>query len=312
MQGRDARIARIGDRQFGVFTRDQALAAGFPDSTIRRRLRSGAWDAIHPRVYHATGSPLPWKGTTAAAWLACGGPAVISRRSAAALWELGIDPPEVPEITAPWTRRPRASGVCLLRTRRWVEVERVRLGALVVTSVRQTLLDLAASGPEIHAEVALDAAHRRGRIDLLALDRWLVPLEQRGVAGARRLRRLVGVRDPDRPIESELETLLFALLRRYGLPLPIPQYRIRTRSGWYRVDFAYPEERLALEGDGRIGHGPDRFEDDRARDNALADAGWDRRHITKRMISERPDEVAWTVGTGLGLQPVRWRPVGRR
>lgn len=311
MQGRDARIARIGERHFGPFTRDQAMAAGFPDSTIRRRLRSGAWDALHPRVYHVTGSPLSWKGVTAAAWLACGDPATISRRSAAALWDLGVDPPEVPEITVPWTRRPRASGVYLLRTRRWVEVERVRLGALVVTSLRQTLLDLAASGLEIHAEIALDAAHRRGRVDLARLDRGLAALEGRGVTGARRLRGLIALRDPDRPIESELETLLFALLRRYGLPLPEPQYRIRTRSGWYRVDFAYPEEALALEGDGRVGHGPDRFEADRARDNDLADAGWDRRHITKKMIRERPAEVAWTIATALGLEPARWRPVRR-
>lgn len=288
------------------------MAAGFPATTIDRRLWSGAWVAPHPGVYHAAGVRLGWEGRCVAAWLACGAPAAVAGRAGAALWGLGVDPPDVVRVLVPWSRRPAPAGVSVVRTRRWGRGEVVRLGELVVTSVPRTLLDLAAAGYPSEAEIALDAAHRLGRIHLPRLDGYLADPSRRCLPGAGILRDLIALRDPDRPIESVLETVLFALLRRYGLPLPVPQFWLRTRSGWRRIDFAYPEERLALEVDGRDGHGPDRFEDDRARDNELADEGWERRHITKAMIAERPADVAWTVATGLGLDPVRWRTRSRR
>lgn len=305
MRGRDAQVGRIAGRQFGVFSREQALASGFPETTIRRRVRTGAWAAPHPGVYHVAGSRLDWQGRGVAAWLACGAPAAIGGRMAAAFWGLGVEPSGVVSVLVPLSRRPAPAGVSVVRTRRWGRTEVARLGQLVVTSVPRTLLDLSAAGTGV--EVALDAAHRLGRIHLPRLEVYLAHPSHRYLPGAGLLRRLVALRDPDRPIESGLETRLFALLRRYGLPLPVPQFWIRTRVGWRRIDFAYPDERLALEVDGREGHGPDRFEDDRARENELAEEGWERRHLTKAMIVDRPGDVAWTVAAGLGLVPVRWR-----
>ena len=45
-----------------------------------------------------------------------------------------------------------------------------------------------------------------------------------------------------RPTESELEDDLLAVIRRYGLPEPVPQYPYRGR----RIDFAYPELETVL------------------------------------------------------------------
>jgi very-short-patch-repair endonuclease len=46
-----------------------------------------------------------------------------------------------------------------------------------------------------------------------------------------------------RPTESELEDDLLAVIRRYGLPEPVPQHPYRGR----RIDFAYPELVLGIE-----------------------------------------------------------------
>ena len=46
-----------------------------------------------------------------------------------------------------------------------------------------------------------------------------------------------------RPTESELEDDLLAVIRRYGLPEPVPQHPFRGR----RIDFAYPELLLGIE-----------------------------------------------------------------
>lgn len=45
------------------------------------------------------------------------------------------------------------------------------------------------------------------------------------------------------PTESELEDDLLAVIRRYGLPEPVPQYPYRGR----RIDFAYPDLVLGIE-----------------------------------------------------------------
>jgi very-short-patch-repair endonuclease len=60
-----------------------------------------------------------------------------------------------------------------------------------------------------------------------------------------------------------------------GLPSPVAQYRvIAAGRSVARVDFAWPEQRVALEYDG-LWHGePGQFAKDRRRLNRLTAAGW--------------------------------------
>lgn len=314
MRERDTRIMRLAARQFGAFAGEQAVRVGYPRSTIRARARSGVWERLHRDTYRVTGAEVPWQQPLVSAWLSVGGPAAISGRAAASLWGLGVDPPGRPEILVPLARRVERPGVRIKRTRRWAERDVVRLGSLQVTAVPRTLLDLARGPDEVILEIAPDIAHRRGLVDLERLDSYLAEAVPRKVRGATRLRELAALRNPNRPIESELETILFRVLRLGRVPLPEPQHWIHTRSGWRRIDFAHPAKRFAIEVDG---YGPRdsrlRFDDDRARDNELAEHGWERRHITWTMLMESPLDVLWTIATGLGLEPARWRPArGRR
>ena len=61
-----------------------------------------------------------------------------------------------------------------------------------------------------------------------------------------------------------------------GLPVPELQYEIVDGNGELRrVDFAWPEQRVAVEYDGLDWHsGPDAMRRDRRRTAALLDVGW--------------------------------------
>jgi very-short-patch-repair endonuclease len=66
-----------------------------------------------------------------------------------------------------------------------------------------------------------------------------------------------------------------------------------------RVDFAYGDERIVIEVDGRLFHGPEVFESDRERDNAAGLAGWRVLRFTWKMVTERPEYVVATVTEAL-------------
>ena len=53
-----------------------------------------------------------------------------------------------------------------------------------------------------------------------------------------------------RPTESKLEDDLLAVIRKYGLPQPVPQYPHRGR----RIDFAYPGLLFGIEAQGVVTH----------------------------------------------------------
>jgi hypothetical protein len=74
---------------------------------------------------------------------------------------------------------------------------------------------------------------------------------------------------------SPQETRLRMLLHRSELPPPVAQYSVRAGGRFLaRVDFAWPEQRLAVEYEG-LWHGrPQQVARDRRRLNALTRAGW--------------------------------------
>lgn len=108
-----------------------------------------------------------------------------------------------------------------------------------------------------------------------------------GSARARRAAQLA-----DGLAESPPETRLRLLLHRSGLPAPIAQFRVFDDEGFIaRVDFAYPDLRIAIEYDG-LWHGERKaFLDDRRRLNRLVAAGWIVLHVTAADM-RHPDRLA--------------------
>jgi very-short-patch-repair endonuclease len=99
-----------------------------------------------------------------------------------------------------------------------------------------------------------------------------------------------------RPTESELEDDLLAVLRRYGLPEPVPQYPVGER----RIDFAYPDLVLGLEADSVSAHAA-KEDVQRNCDKANDLLGWSILHFTWDDVHLRPAYVAERVAGALSL-----------
>jgi very-short-patch-repair endonuclease len=76
------------------------------------------------------------------------------------------------------------------------------------------------------------------------------------------------------------------ILRRGRRPLPVQQYRVSVERRKYRIDFAYPELREALEWQSDFIHGdPVALQDDSDRTRRLQRAGWRVWPLTSSMSS---------------------------
>jgi hypothetical protein len=196
---------------------------------------------------------------------------VITGASAAALWGVDlVSPEDEVELTVPPGRHAvRAAGLRVRRchvadehvvVRRWVRV----------TSPEATAVRLAGHLPLEDAVVTVDRLIATRGLDLqniraLAGRQWApaprAPAPPAALA--------------DGLTESPQETRLRLLIGRSGLPQPVAQYRVRHDGRVVaRVDFAWPDRKVALEYDG-LWHAEDgQFANDRARLNRLREAGW--------------------------------------
>src|SRR3990172_7085625 len=88
-----ARLWSVAERQHGVVTRAQLLDLGLHPQAIKHRIATGRLHRLWRGVY-AVGRPQVTRhGGWMAAVLGCGPDAVLSHGSAAALWEIGSEPP---------------------------------------------------------------------------------------------------------------------------------------------------------------------------------------------------------------------------
>jgi hypothetical protein len=139
-------VACLAVAQHGVFSREQALAAGFSAKNIDYRLRIGRWICVDAGVYRPASTPPSWELTVMAACI--GGPAVASHRSAARLWSFPGLLTAPPEVTAYRHRRRRSLSV-VWHESRYLDERRdtTILDGIPVTSATRTLVDLSTGSP---------------------------------------------------------------------------------------------------------------------------------------------------------------------
>lgn len=242
-----ARLLALAARQYGLLTRRQWLDGGLTQRQLEYAVRSGALRAIYRGVYAVVGSRPCFERNVLAACLATGG--VASHRYAAHLWKFRKFERPVIEVVVASGHTPKLPGVTVRRTGRLDPSDRTHVGVLPLTSPGRTLLDLVSVTPEL-VEGALDGALHRRRISLRTIPQVLDRAGKHHPAYGV-LSPLVEARVEGRPpTESELEDDLLALIRRFGLPEPVPQHPYRGR----RIDFAYPELILGIEANGVKGH----------------------------------------------------------
>ncbi len=250
-------------------------------------LRGPGWQRVFPDVYVAAGVELTHAVRVRAA-LVLFPDAVVCGRSAARLWGVDVDGPagdpdtaDVEVVRPPravdGVRRPagqqRVAGLRVHRRAVSAQDVGVRDG-MRLTLPAVTALDLAAQLPHDDAVVLLDqfchAGSRYRRLtDLVRLGELAVTRTGRG---CRRVRAALA--DADGLAESPQETRTRLIMHRSALPRPTAQFRVldAAEDEVARVDWAFEEQKLAVEYDGE-GH-LTRLGPDRQRMNRLQAAGW--------------------------------------
>ena len=273
-------------------------------SAIQRNVASGRWARLHRGVFVWAAVETTWEQRAMGAWLACGWRSVLSFRSAGAIWAFRDDL-DIPDVTVPPTHQRTHGGIRIHKSGR---LDAVAYLGFRVTGPMRTILDLAAIDREDTLARSVDLARRRRLIDLERFGAYLAEPFAAARPGSGVLRAIVAARDPSTTIDSDAETLLFEALRRGRVPLPTTQFWVTTRRRRCRIDFAYPDARLAIEVDGWTDHGTrEAFESDRARQNELVELGWKVVRFTWLQLTTQPVDVAITVAMALGLVPSRWR-----
>jgi very-short-patch-repair endonuclease len=284
----DRTLAGIAERQHGVVERAQLLALGLGPRTIERRLAAGRLHRLHRGVYAVGHRSLTVQGRWLAAVLALGPDAVLSHRSAAALWELRPAGGRRIDVTVPGHGRHSRPRIAVHVARELPDRDRAMRAGIPVTSVARTLLDLAGVVPETQLARVFEEAERLELVDLRAVED--VCLRGRGRRGVGTLPRVLAEQNGLLPMtRSELERHFLAICREHGLPTP----RVNCPVSGFEVDALWPRERLIVELDGYAFHRTrGAFERDRARDTALQLAGYRVLRFTHRRLQREPAEVA--------------------
>ena len=216
-----------------------------------------------------------------AAVLTCGPNAVLSHRSAAALWGIAPPPTSGIDVLADSDRHARPG----LRVRRATlsAVDRTSCDGVPTTSVPRTLLDIAAVAPWA-LERALEESERLELFDLRAFEELIS--RSRGRRGVRRLRDAIAAYREPAFTRSELERRFLRLVEEAGLPKP----SVNIWVAGHQIDVFWAEERLGVELDGYEFHRTRlSYEQDRRRDEELALAGIQVIRLTWRRLEEEVD-----------------------
>jgi very-short-patch-repair endonuclease/predicted transcriptional regulator of viral defense system len=294
-RARERAIRELAARQHGVVTRAQLLELGVEPGAIDRRLTADRLRALHRGVYLVE-SIAPPRAREMAAVLSCGEGAVLSHRSAVAVWQMLPHPAQLPdvEVTVAGRDPGRRPGVRVHRVRSLERDEVRTCQRIPITTPARTLLDLAAYGSRRELEQAAAEAQRRG----LTTKRQLLALVGRYPTrhGAPALKRLAGSDEQPALTRSEAEERLLDLIRRAELTAP----EVNMPLCGFEVDFLWRQEGLVVEVDGYAYHSdPHAFERDRRRDAVLAAHGYRVIRVTWRRIVDFPAAVVARVAQAL-------------
>lgn len=270
-----------------MFTRpfrgSAAVAAGLVTAA---QLRGPRFRRLFRDVYVAATVDVDPALLAEAAFVLVDGRGVVGGWAAAELLGASCGPEGAPaEIVVPGRRRGQPG--LLVREERIPETETRTVGGVVVTDERRTALDLGRRPPLVEAVVAIDALSRVG--DFAPSDLIRLGYDHLGARGSRLLARAVRLSNPlsGSPMESRIRYAIHDA----RLPMPVPQHPV----GPYRLDLAYPRQRLAIEYDGGEHRTAKRALHDLRREAHLTREGWDVLRFTAYEVLHKPWFVAATV-----------------
>lgn len=273
-------------QQYGLITREQALAAGLTNSRVNYLLRSQQWRALHRGVFAHAGTPSTTRQRVMAATLASGG--VASHRTVVSLLGLGNGSSGRIEVTTDHTRpKKQLPGVATHRSTQWEARQQTDFFGISCTGIERTIMDVAGAVSVNRVERIAEEAVRRRQTSFQQLARFLVLHGKQGRTGSANFRSMLMRRDPQAALPlSDFSRAVHQLILRSDLPPPVLEFPIYDRDGSFimRTDIAWPEQRKAVELDGLAWHfGRDDVERDRRKRARARAEGW------------RIQEVLWSM-----------------
>jgi len=282
-------VLQLAGEQHGVVARSQLLRLGLTPQGVKRRLESGRLHRVLRGVY-AVGRPrISRHGRWMAAVLRCGPGAVLSHRSAAALWELLPEQPRTIDVSVPARFRRRSPGIAVHRRRALTADDVTTHHGIPVTTPICTLIDIATGLTPSQLEAAINKADKRDLTDPEKLRTHLAPSPSR--PGVRALREILDRRTFVLS-DSELERRFRPIRQKAGLSLPSTGQHVNG----FKVDFYWPDLGLVVETDGlRYHRTPAQQARDRLRDQAHTAAGLTCLRFTYEQIRFDPEHVRATL-----------------
>lgn len=281
-----------GDVQAGVFSRAQAIEAGFSPYRIRRLLDDGRWVVVLGSVYADGAARLSDVSLAWAAALGTGMGSIVSHCTAARLWRYVVPPDPEVHVIVPRDARLRIPGVRAHRIE-ILDADVTRVAGIVCTARLRTAVDCLLWLPEEAGRALMTDALRQRLLTVDEVRRELVRSPQRhGLTRAWSV-----IRDVARAPHSEAEVRFHRALRDAHIDGWQSNVSLYDGEGLIGiVDVSFEEEKLVLEIDGRAYHSDDlAFQRDRSRQNRLVRAGYTVLRFTWDDIVHRPSEAIDTV-----------------
>lgn len=289
----DRTILDFANAHGGVVTRTFLEQVNMTRGQIEMRVRRHGWRSLGRgayRVLEARGMKDRLAGAVAAIEASA-----VSHESAAELHGFRLLPRGVAVISAHSRTTHTFDGVLVHRTHDLDPAHRTSVDGLPCTTVARTVVDLAAGVSDRRLGAILDDLVLRRRVELADVDIVLSSVARQGKPGVRRMRRVLSSRWGQDHSASILERRARSLLARSGLPRPVSEFPIPWSDG-RRFDDAYPDQKLAIEWDGRKYHGQfSAFEADRRRDREALENGWRVLRFTWNDVNNRPQMVVDSV-----------------
>jgi hypothetical protein len=264
---RSRRAWELAGRQHGVVTRQQLLALGFDARAIEHRVARGRLHLVMRGVYAVGWPGLTREGRWMAAVLACGDGAMLSHRSAAALWGIGTERRGRIDVSVRRRTRLRRPGAHVRARPTLNEADITCRNGIPLTTIVLTLVDIATELGSIGVERAVNEADKLGLVDPETLRE---ALEQHAREPGVRLLRSLLDSYTFRLSDSDLEILFRPIASAAGLPPPLTKSVVNG----FEVDFFWAGLGLVVETDGlRYHRTPSAQSRDARRDRAHVLAG---------------------------------------
>ncbi len=269
-------LDRTATSQHGVLTFDQLKAGGFSKRQISYRLQQGILRQRSHGVYLLAGSQPTWEQDASAATLATRPFGALSHRSAARQWRFRTVDDDL-DVVILHPRKLVLPGVHVHRSRDLLPGDITLANGIATTTPERTICDLGLIFPDHEVQRILDHAIATDLVTRADIERLRSRISQKGRDGAGTIRRCLGdLPDLAEQSESGAEVLFLRMCEQCDIEVPTLQLPVASEGRLFRVDFAYPAEKIFIEVDGKATHGGiyEQIASDDGRQNVLVAAGW--------------------------------------